>query len=122
MQIYIRAGYAWRVANDKYPYSTMGVAGRCSHQADFVIEHKDGIFTVTKSRLDKDLKNAVAFTYSDMIDAINMVYKGDCALDLFRESMDIPAYRAGKIVASYTFAHVDEVDVLVNEIMKRNSR
>lgn len=122
MQIYIRAGYAWRFAKkDMYRLShAMSIGGRCSHQADFVIEHKDGIFTVTKSRLDKDLTGAIAFTYGDMIDAINMVYNGRCALDLLGEPMNLPPYRAGKIVASYAFDHADEVDELVNEIMKRN--
>lgn len=120
MQIYIRAGYAWRISNKEHSFFTASLHARSHTQADFVIVHDDGIFTVVKSRLDKDLENAVAFSYSDMIDAINMAYAGRCPLDLLGDPMDRPAYRAGKIVASYTFDHADEVDELVNEIMKRN--
>lgn len=119
MNIYIRAGYSWRIVNSSYPYATSGVNGRCHQLADFVIRHADGVFTIIKSRLDKDLENAVAFTYGDMIDAINAVYAGCCAFGLLGEPMDRPKHKAGKIVASYTFSHVDEVDALVNEIIKR---
>lgn len=122
MQIYIRAGYAWRVANREHSFYTARAHSRSADQADFVISHENHVFTIVKSRIDKDLENAVAFTYADMIDAINMVYEGRCPLDLLGEPMVRPRYKAGKVVASYTFANPDEVDVLVNEIMKRNSR
>ncbi|MGL5308362.1 MAG: hypothetical protein ACRC9Y_19990 [Aeromonas veronii] len=118
MQIYIRAGYAWRVANREHNFFTASVCARSHTQADFVISHEDNIFTIVKSRLDKDLENAVAFSYGDLIDVINMSYEGLYPMD----NLSMPSYRAGKIVASYTFDHEDEVDELVNEIMKRNSR
>ncbi|MGL4493728.1 MAG: hypothetical protein ACRCT5_12895 [Tannerellaceae bacterium] len=122
MQIYIRAGYSWRIANQEHSFFTASVHARSAAQADFVISCDGSVFTIVKSRLDKDLKNAVAFSYSDIIDAINMAYVGRCPLYTIEEPMYRPAYKAGKIVASYTFASADEVDELVNEIMKRNLR
>ena len=121
MRIYIRAGYAWRLADTNQPFVAAYIHKRCMELADYVINFEDGIFTLVKSRHDRDLKDAIAFSYGDMIEVINKIYARDVGYDSLGARYG-EMYTAGKVIATYSFTEVEEVDELINEIMRTVKR
>lgn len=113
MLIYIRAGYSWRIKTD----TIVGCyANRCHQHADFVIEHDDGVFTLKKCRYDTSMIDSVTFTYADMIEVINKMYSSWAGHDAFGSAK----YKAGKMVASYSFQSDEEVEQLLQLIKAKH--